>query len=177
MAATLHPKLLAPWELCESTRRRLLASIGSIPAASWKERPREGTWSPAEHADHLHLSEVGTSKMVRKLIRGDFASLSRPQTATLYDSRLDAYPYSPLPAPDVLSPFGRDPGEVVALLDASHRRLAEELSRYDGEDPDEIGAPDPATAVWFTLAGWVLLQALHEGHHIDRMETGVTSSS
>ena len=33
-------------------------------------------------------------------------------------------------------------------------------------DPDAIVAPDPASDLWFTLAGWVRVQALHEAHHI-----------
>jgi hypothetical protein len=109
--------------------------------------------------------------------RLDLARVMGPAAATVYDSSLESYPYSPLSAPDVLAPFGRGPGEVVDLLEASHRRFAEELGRYAGENPDEIGAPDPATGAWFTLAGWVLLQAFHEAHHIDRMETVLTSFS
>jgi hypothetical protein len=51
-------------------------------------------------------------------------------------------------------------------LAAVHARFLEELQRFQGPDPDALAAPDPATAVWFTLAGWVSLQALHERHHL-----------
>ena len=51
-------------------------------------------------------------------------------------------------------------------LAASRARFFEELQRFAGADPDAIVAPDPASNLWFTLAGWVCVQALHEAHHI-----------
>lgn len=163
---TLHPGLAAPFTQCEATRGGLLAILDRVNPGQWSARRDAGAWTVAEQLDHLVRSEVGTSKMVRRLIRGDYADLARPADARLYDSRLDRYPYDPLPAPLGLVPAAAPFDAVRSQLDAAHARFREELGRFDGPDPDALAAPDPATDVWFTLAGWVRLQALHEAHHI-----------
>jgi DinB family protein len=56
--------------------------------------------------------------------------------------------------------------EAHDQLAAAHARFFEELQRFATGDPDAIVAPDPASDLWFTLAGWVRVQALHEAHHI-----------
>ena len=119
----------------------------------------------AQQADHLLKAEVGTSKIVRRLIRGDYQSLTRPPDATLYDSRVDAYPFGPAVAPPGLQPEGLDAGEALERLAAAHARFFEELQRFATDDPDAIVAPDPASDLWFTLAGWVVPSS-HEAHHI-----------
>jgi hypothetical protein len=162
----MNSSLSAPLESCEVTRRRLLAILAGLPADKWHARPGMGSWTVAHHVDHLIRSEVGTSKMARRLIRGDFRELTKPPDAPLYDSRLDRYPYGQLAAPDGLVPEGIEPNQAVVQLAAVHLRFLEELERFEGPDADALAAPDPATGVWFTLAGWVRLQELHEAHHI-----------
>jgi hypothetical protein len=107
--------------------------------------------------------------MARRLIRGDFAGAQRPQGAQVFDSALAAYPYGPLPAPDGLVPSSRPLADARDELEAVHRRFREELARFEGPDIDALAAPDPATGVWFTLGGWVQLQALHERHHVEQI--------
>ncbi len=162
----LHRDLVAPLERCEATRGKLLAILSQLTASRWHARPSRGGWAVAEHVDHLIRAEVGTSKMARRLIRGDFRGIARPPEARLYDSRLDSYPYGRLSAPVGLVPASRPLEETTEALEAAHRRFHEELLRFDGPDADALASPDPATGVWFTLAGWVRLQALHEEHHI-----------
>ena len=162
----LHRDLVAPLELCEATRGKLLAILGRLTPGSWHARPTLGAWTVAEQADHLIRAEVGTSKMARRLIRGDFLGIARPPEARLYDSRLDSYPYGRLTAPVGLVPALRPMEQATEELEAVHRRFIEELRRFDGPDADALASPDPATGEWFTLAGWVRLQALHEEHHI-----------
>ena len=162
----LQPGLRASWSLCETVRADLLATLGAVPASQWARSPGSGRWSVAQQADHLLKAEVGTSKIVRRLIRGDYQSLTRPSGAALYDSRLDEYPYGPAAAPAGLQPDGLDADEARGQLAAAHARFFEELQRFANDDPDAIVAPDPASDLWFTLAGWVRVQALHEAHHI-----------
>ncbi len=163
---SLHRDLVAPLELCEATRGMLLAILSRLTPGSWHARPSSGVWAVAEHVDHLIRAEVGTSKMARRLIRGDFSGIARPPEARLYDSRLDRYPYGRLPAPVGLVPASRPLEDATEELEAVHHRFIRELLRFDGPDPNALASPDPATGVWFTLAGWVRLQALHEEHHI-----------
>ena len=162
----LAPRLRGSWSLCETVRADLLATLGAVRPSHWARQPGPDRWSVAQQADHLLKAEVGTSKIVRRLIRGDYESVTRPPGAALYDSRLDAYPFGPVAAPPALQPEGLDADEAHDQLAAAHARFFEELRRFATDDPDAIVAPDPASDLWFTLAGWVRVQALHEGHHI-----------
>ena len=162
----LEPGLRAPWSLCETARADLLATLGAVPSGHWARQPGLGRWSVAQQADHLLKAEVGTSKIVRRLIRGDFQSQTRPQGSTLYNSSLDTYPFGPVAAPPVLQPHDLDADDAHEQLAAAHARFFEELQRFAAGDPDAIVAPDPASDLWFTLAGWLRVQALHEAHHI-----------
>lgn len=155
--------------MCESVRGDLLSLVGAGPR-DWGGTRGAGKWSLAQQLDHLIRSEVGTSKMARRLIRGDFDGVARPVEAPLHDSSLAVYPYSALPAPDGLEPEDAPVFEPTALA-AVHQRFLEELTRFAGPDPDALAAPDPATGVWFTLAGWVRLQALHEAHHVQQIRS------
>jgi hypothetical protein len=163
----MHPSLVVPWTSCQQTRAELLAVLVGLDPARWGAPPARGSWTLAQQVDHLLRSEVGTSKMARAIIRGQFQDLSRPPEAPLHDSGLDHYPYGRLAAPEGLAPDAALRwNEAAPALEAAHRRFEEELGRFEGPDADRVAAPDPATAVWFTLGGWVRLQAWHEAHHL-----------
>ena len=81
----LEPGLCASWSLCETVRADLLATLGAVPPSHWARQPGPGRWSVAQQADHLVKAEVGTSKIVRRLIKGDYQSLTRPPGAALYE--------------------------------------------------------------------------------------------
>ena len=164
--SSLQPGLRSPWSLCETVRADLLATLRAVPPSHWARQPGSGRWSVAQQADHLLKAEVGTSKIVRRLIRGDYQSFTRPPDATLYDSRLDAYPFGPAEPRRACSLRAGVPARLYERLAAAHARFFEELQRFATDDPDAIVAPDPASDLWFTLAGWVRVQALHEAHHI-----------
>jgi carbonic anhydrase len=161
----LHPGLRDPWQMCETIRGDLLALLRNIPPNQWEVRPAPGLWSAAHQADHLLRAEIGTSKIVRKLIRGDFRDAAVPEGVVPYDSTLGHYPFGPVAAPAALEPEGLSASEAVERLAAAHERFFEELCRFQGKDPDTLVAPDPASPLWFSLAGWVRVQALHEAHH------------
>lgn len=166
----LHPGLRAPWRRCEEARSRLVAFVETSAVDAWDVRAAKDAWTVGETIDHLILAEIGTSKMARKLIRGDFANVRRPTGARLHDSTLDRYPYGRFPAPKGLVPRGISRAEALARLDAAHARFLAELSAFRGEDVDALAAEDQDTGWWFTLGGWVCLQALHEEHHLQRLE-------
>ena len=105
--------------------------------------------------------------MVRQLIRGDFRAQDVPPGATLYTASLDRYPFGRLEAPSALVPGPVRPYvELERELADAHARFRSELCAFQGEDPERLRSPDPATGVWFTLGGWVKLQAWHEVHHL-----------
>lgn len=157
------------WEHCERVRATLLAALEPVPAELWTRRGPASGWTLAQQLDHLLKSEIGTSKIARKLIRGDFRDLARPAEARRFDSGLSVYPFPPSEAPAALVP-GPSGGKEALLADlaSAHRRFHEELSRFDGPDADALQSPD-VSGFWFTLAGWVRVQALHEEHHLQQI--------
>jgi len=170
-SSDLHPVLQPAWGLAEQVRAALLETLRSLTAAQWVFRPTARAWCIGEHVEHLLLAEIGSSKMARKLIRGDFSAQQPPAGATLYTAALARYPFGRLEAPPVLVPGPVRSRELLEReLAEAHARFRRELCAFQGDDPDALRAPDPATAVWFTLAGWLKLQAWHEAHHLSQIQ-------
>ncbi len=167
----LHSALRAGWDFAEQIRATLVQTIGPLTAAQWAFRPAARSWCIGELVEHVLLAEIGSSKMVRKLIRGDFHAQHAPAGATLYTASLDRYPFGRLEAPSPLVPGPiRERAELERELAEAHARFRLELCAFQGDDPEALRAPDPATGVWFTLGGWVKLQAWHEAHHLTQIQ-------
>ena len=163
----LHPGLLGAWTFVEEVRRELLATIRGLSPTQWAFRLNSKTWSIGEVVEHLLLSDVGSSKMVHKLIRGDYRNIAFPEGTKVYGVDLDRYPYGSLDAPRVLAPTSlRDRATVESELGLARDRLKLELGQFQGDDPEVLRSPDPATGEWFTLGGWIRLHAWHEKHHV-----------
>ena len=168
--ASLHPALLPCWQFADRVRDDLLATIRPVSPVQWAFRAGTDSWSIAQVVDHLLRAEIGSSKMVRKIIRGDYSTWRPPAGATLHTVELDRYPFGVLDAPQVLIPDpSRHRDELERELVLAHTRFQAELARFRGEDPETVWSPDPVTGDWFTLGGWVKLQAWHEAHHISQI--------
>jgi len=173
----LHPALREAWDFVEKVREELLRAIQPVSVTGWNSCPAGEGWCIAQVVEHLLRAEIGTSKMIRKLIRGDYCSQAVPVGATVCTRDLDRYPYGRLIAPRDLMPGSvRGKAEVEGELGLAHARLRSELSIFQGDDPESLRSPDPATGRWFTLGGWVKLQAWHEAHHIAQIRTVMASS-
>ncbi len=173
----LHPALRTAWGYAEKVRGELVEAIRTVTPAQWTFRSTAGAWCIGEVVDHLLRAEIGTSKMVRRLIRGDYSAQVIPIGVTLHTKDLDRYPYGSLVAPRDLVPGSvREKTEVEPELDLVHRRFRSELSMFQGADPETLRSPDPATGDWFTLGGWVKLQAWHEAHHPAQIRSILASS-
>jgi hypothetical protein len=167
----LHPLLYACWAFADQIRDDLLETIRPIISAQWNVHAGPGSWSIAQVVDHLLRAEIGSSKMARKLIRGDYATWRMPAGATFYTVELYQYPYGQLTAPQELNPGPAwDRAELERELGVAHARFRKELEQFRGEDPEALRSPDPATGVWYTLGGWVKLQAWHEAHHVSQIQ-------
>jgi len=167
----LHSALRAGWDFAEQIRATLVQTIGPLTAAQWAFRPAARSWCIGELVEHVLLAEIGSSKMVRKLIRGDFRAQDLPARAVLYTAALDHYPFGLLEAPSALVPGPvRNREDLERELAEAHARFRLELCAFQGDDPEALRAPDPATGVWFTLGGWVKLQAWHEAHHLTQIQ-------
>lgn len=166
----LHPGLLGAWAFAEEVRHDLLTTIRPLSGTQWTFRPGASRWCIGEIVEHLLLAEIGSSKMVRKLIRGDYRTLLFPKEARLWGANLDGYPFGPLDAPQGLIPGPlRERPVLESDLATAHERFRLELARLRGDDPEVLCSPDPATGEWFTLGGWVKLQAWHETHHVGQI--------
>ena len=166
----LHSMLQPAWGFAEQVRAKLLETIRPLATAGWVFRTGPRAWCVGEQVEHLLRAEIGSSKMVRKLIRGDYRAREVPVGATLYTGDLDRYPYGRLEAPHDLTPGPvRDRAAPERELEVAHARFRAELSRFLEDDPEALRSPDPATGDWFTLGGWVKLQAWHEAHHITQI--------
>ena len=167
----LHPALRVSWDFAEQVRATLLGIIRPLTAAQWVFRPAPPAWCIGEQVEHLLRAEIGSSKMVRKLIRGDFRAEHVPADTIPYTAALDRYPFGALEAPPALVPGPVRNREILeGELAEAHARFRTELAAFQGDDPEALRAPDPATGVWFTLGGWVKLQAWHEAHHLTRIQ-------
>ncbi len=166
----LHPGLRGAWTLVEEVRQELLTTIRPLSGIQWAFRPNSMRWCIGEVVEHLLLAEIGSSKMGRKLIRGDYKNIPFPRAARLCGVDLDRYPFGSLDAPRVLVPGSfRDRTIVESELATAHERFRRELGRFQGSNPEALRSPDPATGEWFTLGGWVKLHAWHEKHHIGQI--------
>jgi hypothetical protein len=166
----MHETLVPGWRHVERARAALLAAVEPVPADAWSRRGPASGWTLAQQLDHLLKSEIGSSKIARKLIRGDFGGLTRPADTRLFDSKLDVYPFPPSEAPAVLVPAPAGGKELLlSELRSTHQRFQEELARFAGPDPDALCSPD-VSDFWFTLGGWVRVQALHEEHHLRQIQ-------
>jgi DinB family protein len=173
----LHPALRTGWHFAEKVRQELREAIRSLTAVQWIFRHEPRSWCVGQVVDHLVRAEIGSSKMVRKLIRGDYHPLEFPVGATVFTADLDRYPYGHLDAPHDLVPGPlADRPELEQELALVHSRFRLELERFTGDDPEALRSPDPATGIWFTLGGWVKLQAWHEAHHLAQIQRIAASS-
>ncbi len=172
----LHPALREAWEFAENVRGDVLDAVHPVTYAQWTFRPAAGAWCVGEVVDHLVRAEIGTSKMVRKLIRGDYAAQAVQTETTLHTRDLDRYPYGRLDAPrDLIPGMAREKTELERELNLVHRRFRSELEMFEGADPEALRSPDPATGDWFTLGGWLKLQAWHEAHHLAQIRSILAS--
>src|SRR3989304_1804684 len=135
----LHPTLRVSWDVAEQVRAKLLETIRPLAAAGWVFRPAPRAWCIGEQVEHLLRAEIGSSKMVRKLIRGDFRAQHIPAGATLYAAALDRYPFGRLEAPPALVPGPvRNRETLERELAEAHARFRSELCAFQGDDPEAL---------------------------------------
>lgn len=133
----LHPALRRAWGFAEQVRAALLERMRPLTAAQWIFRPAARAWCIGEQVEHLLLAEIGSSKMVRKLIRGDFSAQGIPVGAGLHTAALDRYPFGRLEAPSVLVPGPVRNREIL------ERALPQRTLRVSGGRPGNAASPGP----------------------------------
>lgn len=169
--ATLEDRLA---ELVEA-RAQLMAEIESGVSEAGASLSNSDRWSIAEVAYHLHLSEMGISKLLHKALK------SGDRHERVSDERLRAewehirarvgtrQPRATAPASAVPTD-APDLADAVDRLHQSRQRLFEMLSQVSLDELASISMPHPLEGIGtLTGAGWVTLIAYHERRHIEQI--------
>ncbi len=165
--SALPPKLAGLADELETVRRATFAMVSGLSEREFAWRPAQ-EWSVADILEHLILSETGTSKVIRKMLKEKAAALP-PYPAD--DSCLSVRELPPargkVMAPDGVRPGGpaRAKAEVLAALAECRARTLESLAMLAGADPRAAEFPHPRLGP-INLYEWPALSiGSHERDH------------
>jgi DinB family protein len=171
----LPPAVEAIWRDLETLRADVLKEATGLSQAQADWRPSERDWSIGEILHHLTLAEIATGKLTSKLLREGAAGLTPYPPDLGRFAPLPPWPPGPAEAPPVVRPEKGQPIETL-LADM---RAARERSRQSIE---RLAAVDPRPLTWrhfalgeLDLAQWWLLQARHDGDHLQQLRRLKTS--
>jgi hypothetical protein len=163
----LPPKLEELRYGLEETRRITLGLIAGLPEAAFAVR-EDGEWSIADILEHLIIAEMGTSKVIRKMLK-ECAGRLPPYPAD--DSVLVVrVPKASLEgatqAPDVAQPKGgREKEELLAAAADARAQTIMSIEALAGADPRAAEFPHPLFGS-LNLFEWPYLIILqHERQH------------
>jgi len=143
--SALPPKLRELADGLERTRKATFAMVSGLSEQDFAWRPA-GEWSAADILEHLLLSEIGTSKVIRKMLKEKAGALP-PYPAD--DSVLSVRELPPTSgramAPEGVRPKGppRAKAEVLSALSECRARTLESLAMLAGADPRGAEFPHP----------------------------------
>ncbi len=141
----LPPKLAELADSLEETRKETFRMVSGLSERDFAWAPA-GEWSIAEILEHLILSETGTSKVIRKMLKEKAGTLPPyPADDSAMTVRGFPPPSGPVKAPESARP--RDPArakaEVLAALADCRARMLESLAMLAGVDPRAAEFPHP----------------------------------
>lgn len=135
--SALPPKLRELADGLEETRKATIAIVSGFSDRDFARRPA-GEWSAADILEHLILSEIGTSKVIRKMLKEKAGTLPPyPADDTALAVREFPPPPGPVKGPEAVQPKGppRAKAEVLAALSECRARTLESLAMLAGADP------------------------------------------
>lgn len=143
--SALPPKLAELVDGLETTRAATFAMVSGLsePEFSWR---RAGEWSVGEILEHLILSETGTSKVIRKMLKEKAGTLPPyPADDSVLSVRAIPPPQGKAIAPEGVRPKGpaRPKADVMAELAECRARTLESLAMLSGADPRAAEFPHP----------------------------------
>ncbi len=166
----LPPKLQALRDAMDATRARTLAMVEGLSEEAFAAAPAGG-WSASQLLEHVLLSEIGTSKVIRKVLK-EKAGTMPPYPAD--DSVLSARAYDdggpPREAPESVRPQGaRAKAEILALAAETRRATHASLEMLAKVDPRAGTFPHPLFGP-VDLYEWPAVTILaHEAHHQEQL--------
>lgn len=159
----------------EETRKTFLKSIDGLSEAQWKFKPSPETWSIAEVAEHIAISE----STIMDLIQGKMLQAPPRQGAGMTDDQLIAAVTDrskKAQAPEMLKPINKWATKDALVKDfnaARDKNIA--WLKTTKEDLRAHAAPHPAFGS-LDLHQWVLLIAGHAARHTAQIEEVKTAA-
>ena len=171
----LPPPVEAIWRDLEALRADVLKEAAGLSQAQADWRPSERDWSIGEILHHLTLAEIATGKLTSKLLR-EAASGLQPYPPDLGSFEpLPPWPPGPAEAPPVVRPEKGQPIEaLLADMRATRERSRQSIERLAGVDPRPLTWRHFALGE-LDLAQWWMLQARHDGDHLQQLRRVKTS--
>lgn len=168
----LPPKLKELAEGMEEVRAAVLDLVAGLSEEEFAARA-EGEWSVGEILEHMILSETGTSKVIRKVLKEGAGALP-PYPAD--DSGLAVRPFPGLSerggkSPEAALPKGTmGKAEILSLAAETRERTLRSLVLLAGADPRSGEFPHPAFGS-MNLYEWAALIVLgHQKQHLRQIE-------
>ncbi len=159
----------ALWSDMESVRAELVKESEGLSQAQADWRVSDEEWSVGEILHHLILAEVGTGKLVSKLLK------EAPQPVPPFPPDLKGFtplpppPPGPARAPEVIYPErGHALEGLIADLRKTRERSRQAVERLAGVDPRVFKWRHPAFGE-LDLAQWWLLHVRHESDHLRQL--------
>ncbi len=143
--SALPPKLRELADSLEETRRATFAMVSGLSEREFAWHPAGG-WAVAEILEHLILSETGTSKVIRKMLKEKAGTLPPyPADDSTLAVRDFPPPAGPVTAPESVRPPSpaRPKADVLAALAECRARTLESLAALSGVDPRAARFPHP----------------------------------
>jgi hypothetical protein len=156
-----------------ASRKAFLDSIEGLSEAQWRFKPDAQTWSIAEVAEHIALSEDRMFGLVtQKIMKSPAAPERKAEVEGKDELVMKVIPdrTRKATAPEALVPTGKWPDR--AALAAHFRQRRDEAIRYVQTTPDDMRShfqPHPAVQV-IDAYQWLLLMAAHSERHIAQIE-------
>jgi hypothetical protein len=171
----LPPPVEAIWRDLESLRADVLKEAAGLSQAQADWRPSERDWSIGEILHHLTLAEIATGKLTSKLLKEAAAGV-QPYPPDLGSfAPLPPWPPGPAEAPPVVRPEQGQPIEaLLADMRAARERSRQSIERLAGVDPRPLTWRHFALGE-MNLAQWWMLQARHDGDHLQQLRRVKTS--
>jgi DinB superfamily len=166
----------ALWSDLENVRAELLKESEGLSQAQANWRASDDEWSVGEILHHLILAELGTGKLVSKMLR------EAPPPIPPFPADLKGFtplpppPPGPARAPEVIYPErGHALETLIADLRKTRERSRQAVERLADVDPRVFKWRHPAFGE-LDLAQWWLLHVRHETDHLRQLR-GVKAAS
>jgi hypothetical protein len=151
-----------------ATRKQFLDALAQVSEAQWKWKPSAETWSVAEVAEHIALSEETLGAMVRKMVKGPAAPAEKLAAVKGKEERMltgIVDRSQKVQAPEMLKPVQR--WKTKAELIAAFKKSRDENIAYIEQTGDELRTrlmPHPALGD-LDLYQWLLFVSGHSERH------------